>query len=163
MDFGQNIAGWIAFSLEAEKGQRVFLRMGEMLGSDGEFTQKNIQLSRKNKTTPLQQVEYICKDGRNDYRTTFAVFGFQYALIETDVEFRPEDFTTIAVYSDFERTGYFDCSDELVNQFFEATVWSAKGNHLDIPTDCPTRERHGWTGDAQIFFNTASYIFNFAP
>ncbi len=163
LDFGQNIAGWIAFSLEAEKGQRVFLRMGEMLGSDGEFTQKNIQLSRKNKTTPLQQVEYICKDGRNDYRTTFAVFGFQYALIETDVEFRPEDFTAIAVYSDFERTGYFDCSDELVNQFFEATVWSAKGNHLDIPTDCPTRERHGWTGDAQIFFNTASYIFNFAP
>lgn len=163
LDFGQNIAGWIAFSVDAEKGQRVFLRMGEMLGDDGEFTQKNIQLSRKNKTTPLQQVEYICKDGRNHYRTTFAVFGFQYALIETDVAFQPEDFTAIAVYSDFERTGYFDCSHPLVKQFFEATVWSAKGNHLDIPTDCPTRERHGWTGDAQIFFNTASYLFNFAP
>ena len=50
-----------------------------------------------------------------------------------------------------------------MNQFFEATVWSAKNNHLDIPTDCPTRERHGWTGDAQIFAGTASYLFLFAP
>ena len=88
---------------------------------------------------------------------------FQYALVETDVDFRPEDFTAIAVYSDLERTGWFDSSNELLNRFFEATVWSAKGNHLDIPTDCPTRERHGWTGDAQLFFTSAAYLFGFAP
>lgn len=38
-----------------------------------------------------------------------------------------------------------------------------KNNHADVPTDCPTRERHGWTGDAQIFVNTASYMFDYAP
>ena len=163
LDFGQNIAGYISFSLNAKVGQKIFLRFGEMLDENEEFTQKNIQLSRKGITTPLQQIDYTCAEGTNEYKTTFAVFGFQYVLIETDVPFAPEDFTAIAVYSDLERTGDFSSSNELVNRLFDATVWSAKGNHLDIPTDCPTRERHGWTGDAQLFFKTASYLFNFAP
>ena len=163
LDFGQNIAGIISFNLNAKAGQRVLLKFGEMLDSDGEFTQENIQLKKKNGyTTPLQQVEYFCKDGVNEYKTTFAVFGFRYALVETEAEFKAEDFTAIAVYSDMEQTGFFESSDELLNNLFEATVWSAKGNHLDIPTDCPTRERHGWTGDAQIFFETAAYMFDFA-
>ena len=163
LDFGQNIAGYISFTLSAKIGQKIFLRFGEMLDENGEFTQKNIQLSRKGMTTPLQQVDYTCAAGVNEYKTTFAVFGFQYVQIETDVPFSPQDFTAIAVYSDLERTGRFESSNELLDKFFDATLWSAKGNHLDIPTDCPTRERHGWTGDAQIFARTASYLFNFAP
>ncbi|MGX8692633.1 MAG: family 78 glycoside hydrolase catalytic domain [Clostridia bacterium] len=163
LDFGQNIQGYASFRLNAKAGQRVFLRFGELLDRDGEFTQKNIQLSNRGKTTPLQQVDYTCAEGLNEYKTTFAVFGFQYVLVETEVPFKPEDFTAIAVYSDLERTGWFDSSGELLNKFFEATVWSAKGNHLDIPTDCPTRERHGWTGDAQLFFTSAAYLFSFAP
>ena len=163
LDFGQNLQGYASFTLNAHEGQRVFLRFGEMLDKDGEFTQKNIQLTRKEKTTPLQQVEYFCREGLNEYRTTFAIFGFQYVQVETDVPYKPEDFTSVAVYSDLERTGWFSSSNKLLNQFFESTVWSAKSNHLDIPTDCPTRERHGWTGDAQLFFTSASYLFSFAP
>ncbi len=161
LDFGQNIAGYVEFSLTAKQGQRVFLRFGELLDADGEFTQKNIQCSNKKKTTPLQQVEYTCKDGRNDYKTTFAIFGFQYVLVETDVPVAPEDFAAIAVYSDMERTGWFDSSNELLNKLFDCTLWSAKNNHADLPTDCPTRERHGWSGDAQIFCPTAAYLFDY--
>lgn len=163
LDFGQNIAGYAAFSLTAKAGQTVKLRFGELLGEDGEFTQKNIQLSRKNFTTPLQQVVYTCKEGRNDYKTTFAIFGFQYVLVETEVPFNPEDFTAIAVYSDMERTGWFESSHPLLDKFVENTVWSAKNNHADLPTDCPTRERHGWSGDAQIFCPTASFLFDYLP
>ena len=162
LDFGQNIAGFVAFTLPARGGERVFLRFGEMLDRNREFTQKNIQLDYRGYTTPLQQVEYFCKEGLNEYRTCFAVFGFRYALVETDLPFKPEDFTAVAVYSDMEQTGFFRSSHELLNRFVDATVWSAKGNHLDIPTDCPTRERHGWTGDAQIFFESAGILFDFA-
>ena len=62
-----------------------------------------------------------------------------------------------------EETLAFESSNELLNRLVEATRWSAKNNHVDVPTDCPTRERHGWTGDAQIFCNTAAYLFNYAP
>ena len=162
LDFGQNIAGYVEFSLNAREGQRILLRFGEMLKSDGEFTQENFQLSKKDYTTPMQQVEYFCAEGKNEYKTKFSVFGFRYALVETEVDWKAEDFTAIAIYSDLERTGWFESSNPLLNRLFEATLWSAKGNHLDIPTDCPTRERHGWTGDAQLFVKTASYLFQFA-
>ena len=163
LDFGQNIAGYVAFSVDARIGSRMVWRFGEMLDETGNLTQKNIQLSNKKKTTPLQKLDITLGEGRNDYHTTFAVFGFQYAEVETDVELDPERIEAIAVYSDLERTGDFTCSNPLLNRLFDATLWSAKGNHLDIPTDCPTRERHGWTGDAQLFFMTASYLFDFAP
>lgn len=104
---------------------------------------------------------YTCKEGRNEYKTSFAIFGFQFVLVETDIPFSPEDFTAIAVYSDMERTGWFDSSNALLNKFVDNTVWSAKNNHADLPTDCPTRERHGWSGDAQIFCPTACFLFDY--
>ena len=165
LDFGQNIAGYISFAVTAKKGQKIKLRFGEMFDENGEFTQKNVQCRNKKgtKITPLQQVEYFCKDGLNEYKAKFAIFGFQYVLIETEVEWKNDDFTAIAVYSDMEETLSFNSSNELLNKLVEATRWSAKNNHADVPTDCPTRERHGWTGDAQIFCDTAAYLFNYAP
>lgn len=162
LDFSQNIAGYISFRIIAKKGKKITLRFGEMLDENGEFTQKNIQCSNKRITTPLQKVEYTCKDGENTYKTKYSVFGFQYALVEADFEIDEKDFTAIAVYSDIEQTGFFKSSNKLLNKFVDATIWSTKGNSLDIPTDCPTRERHGWTGDAQIFFESASYLFDYS-
>ena len=92
MDFGQNFAGYVSFKVEAEKGKIITLRFGEMLTTEGEFTQKNIQLTMGKKTTPLQRVEYVCKDGLNEYKTRFAIFGFQYVEVETDLEIKTEDF-----------------------------------------------------------------------
>ncbi len=163
LDFGQNIAGYAEFKLNARAGQKITLRFGELLDENGEFSQKNIQLSRNDFVTPRQEVIYTCREGENRYKTTFAIFGFQYVLVETDVPFSAGDFTAIAVYSDMERTGFFESSNRLLNKFFENTVWSAKNNHADLPTDCPTRERHGWTGDAQIFCSTACFLFDYLP
>ena len=149
LDFKQNIAGIMEFKLEAKAGQRVFMRFGELM-KNGEFTQDNIQCVKKDYKTPLQQVEYFCKDGINKYQTRFAIFGYQYIEIEADFDINPDDFTAIAVYSDFETTYSFDSSNALLNQFVENTLWSLKNNSADLPTDCPTRERHGWTGDVYI-------------
>ena len=162
LDFGQNFAGYISFSIQAKEGDKITLRFGELLDEHGELTQKNIQCSSKHKTTPLQQVVYTCKEGRNEYKTRFAIFGFQYVEVDTEIEIKAEDFVGIAVYSAFEQTGWFDSSNTLLNQLVDATIWSTKSNSGDIPTDCPTRERHGWTGDAQIFFQTASYLVDYA-
>ena len=162
IDFGQNIAGYVSFKVNAKAGQKIVLRFGEML-KDGELYQKNIQLSLGKKTTPLQKIEYVCKEGVNAYKTTFAIFGFQYAEIDSDMDITADDVTSIAVYSDLEETGAFCSSNELLDRFVEATRWSTKNNSADLPTDCPTRERHGWLGDAQIFLVTASFLFNYLP
>ena len=65
--------------------------------------------------------------------------------------------------TDVELTGDFACSDDRVNQLHRNIVWGARGNFLDVPTDCPQRdERLGWMGDAQVFAPTACAIFDVA-
>ncbi len=162
LKFPQNLCGYLAFRLNAHKGQRIRIRLGEMLDDAGEFTQKNIQCVTRGKASPLQEFTYTCREGLNEYKPKFFYGGFQYALIETEISFEPEDFTQIALYSDFPFTTTFSCSNPLINQFVEATKWSLKSNSVDIPSDCPTRERMGWTGDSQVFFGTASYLADYA-
>ena len=162
LKFPQNLCGYLAFRLNAHAGQKLHIRLGEMLDDAGEFTQKNIQCVTKGKASPLQEFTYTCKGGVNEYKPKFFYGGFQYALIETDIPFEPDDFTQIALYSDMEFTARFECSNELVNQFVQATEWSLKSNSIDIPSDCPTRERMGWMGDSQVFFGTASYLADYA-
>jgi alpha-L-rhamnosidase len=61
------------------------------------------------------------------------------------------------------RTGWFECSDPLLNRLHENVVWGMRGNFVDVPTDCPQRdERLGWTGDIQVFAPTAAYLFDCA-
>ncbi len=164
LDFGQNIAGFVEFTVKAQSGQTITLSMGELM-RDGEFTQENINpkmTGNKASITPFQRVVYRCAAGENHYKTRFAIFGFQYVLVETGVLFRASDFTAIAVYSDMEDCLRFSSSHDLLNRFVECTRWSGKNNSADVPTDCPHRERAGWTGDAQIFYNTACYFFDYA-
>ena len=67
------------------------------------------------------------------------------------------------VHSDLVRSGYFECSDPLLNRLHENVVWSMRGNFLDLPTDCPQRdERIGWTGDIQVFTPTATFLYDVA-
>lgn len=160
--FPQNLCGYLSFRLNAKAGQQIHIRLGEMLDDAGEFTQRNIQCVTKGKASPLQEFTYACKEGINEYKPKFFYGGFQYALIETDIPFELDDFTQIALYSDFPFTSSFDCSNELINRFYKATEWSLKSNSTDIPSDCPTRERMGWTGDSQVFFGTASYLSDYA-
>lgn len=183
LDFGQNIAGYLEFKVKGKVGQELRLTCGEILDEYGRVDLSGIQETRPSKgwsrlglvkklltnkvsgetaPTPRQEIRFICSGGEDHYKTSFAVFGFRYAQVTGDVAVCPEDFTAIAVYSDMEETGSFACSDERINRLVENTKWSMKGNFLDIPTDCPTRERLGWTGDAQIFFDTGAYLMDTA-
>lgn len=162
LKFPQNISGYVSFSLNAHKGDVIHIVLGEMLGKDGELTLENIQCVHKGKRTPLQEIYYVCKEGLNIYSPKYFYGGFRYALVDTAVPFVKENFKAVAVYSAFEETSTFECSNALINKFYHNTLWSLKSNSTDIPSDCPTRERMGWTGDSQVFFDTASYLVDYA-
>jgi len=68
----------------------------------------------------------------------------------------------VVVHTDLGPRGSFTCSDPRIDGLHEAAVWSFRGNACDIPTDCPTRERAGWTGDWQLYVPTASYLYDVA-
>ncbi|MBQ6420921.1 MAG: family 78 glycoside hydrolase catalytic domain [Clostridia bacterium] len=155
IDFGQNIAGYVHMTLHhTSSGQVVRLKHGEGLDQSGCFSTANCDGGR----TEFQQITYICKGAESEeYTPHFTVFGFRYALVE-GVE--DADFEAIAVYSDMKEVGDFKCSNPLLNKLVENARWSQKGNFLDVPVDCPTRERNAWTGDAMIYCRTAAYFMD---
>ena len=163
LDFGQNMAGYVEFTVQAKQGQSVVMTHGETLDAEGNFTIENFQPIGKGRRRIGQRVHYTCKDGVNHYKPTGSIFGFQYVKLETDIPAESFIFTAHALYSDMEQVGNFHCGNEDVNQLFRNSVWSQKSNFADIPTDCPTRERAGWSGDAGIFVQTGLYLMDCYP
>ena len=164
IDFGQNLAGYTEIRLNARASQKISLWHGETLDENGNFTQSNFDPGDRNKNGGIpQKIEYICKDGRNVYKPSFCIFGFRYAKVETDIDLSGAEFTAIAVYSEMEQTGFFECGSADVNRLFLNSLWSMRSNFCDIPTDCPTRERAGWTGDAGAFAPTGVFLADCYP
>ena len=157
-EFPNNVAGNIALKLQG-KGH-IHLRLGEMLDENNEVTLKNVQCIRKGKKTPLQEVEIATADGLNVYESKFFYGGFKYAEVLEQEGVEVVSIEQLAISSEMDRVSSFNCSNELINIFYDNTMRSCRSNFVDIPTDCPTRERMGWTGDSQIIFDTASYLFD---
>ena len=162
-DMGQNFAGKVRLRVAGNTGTHFILRYAEELTKDGEHVDQT-HLRCFVKEGEFQTEHYIKgTDSIETWTSHFTYHGFRYVLVETKIPFKAENFTAIAVYSEMERTGWFESSNPLLDKFVENTVWSAKNNHADLPTDCPTRERHGWSGDAQIFCPTACFLFDYEP
>lgn len=160
-DFGQNLAGYTEISLQAKAGQTIKLIHGEELDENGSFTITNFQPGDRNQSGGIkQEISYTCKEGNNHFKPSFSIFGFRYAKLESDIPAEQIRVVAHAVYSDMEETAKFICGEQTVNQLFKNSVWSMKSNFCDLPTDCPTRERAGWTGDAAVFAQTGSMLMN---
>ncbi len=105
-----------------------------------------------------QTLRYTLKEGKQTYKSVFLISGYRYVEVENwPEEVKAENFSSIAVYSDMQERGTFSCSNEAINQFVKNSKWSWKSNTVDIPTDCPTRERAGWAGDINVFCETANF------
>ena len=158
IDMGQNMVGRIRFNLQGHKGDTITIYHAEVLDKDGNFYTANLRHAD-------QMVRYIFKgDGIETYEPIFTFQGFRYIKIEDFKRpFKKENFQGIVIHSEMESTGFFECSDSLINQLQSNIRWGQKGNFLDVPTDCPQRdERMGWTGDAQAFAPTACFNYNTA-
>ena len=155
IDFGQEITGYISFSVVAHEGDEIVISHAEVLDSAGNFYTDNLRSAKA-------QIHYICCEGPQSYKPHHTFMGFRYIRLDSFPE-QPDlsKFTAVAVYSDMQRTGEIITSSPLLNRLFQNIVWSQKDNFLDIPTDCPQRdERLGWTGDAQVFVRAATYNFD---
>ncbi|HEX6288797.1 MAG TPA: glycoside hydrolase family 78 protein [Herpetosiphonaceae bacterium] len=157
VDFGQNLVGRLRLTVQGSAGQTITLSHAEVL-EHGELG-----------TRPLRYAAAIDRytlrgDGVETWEPRFTFHGFRYA----DIEGWPgaidaDRLRAVVCHSDLERTGWFECSDPLINRLHENVVWSMRGNFLDLPTDCPQRdERLGWTGDIQVFAPTACFLYDSA-
>ncbi|MEU0528909.1 glycoside hydrolase family 78 protein [Amycolatopsis tolypomycina] len=158
LDFGQNLVGRLRIRVTGPAGTEITLRHAEVL-ENGELGVRPLRSAKATDTYVLRgDVE------GEVWEPEFTYHGFRYAEVTGwPTALNPADVVAVVLHTDLRRTGWFECSDERVNQLHDNVVWSMRGNFVDLPTDCPQRdERLGWTGDIQVFAPTASYLYDCA-
>jgi alpha-L-rhamnosidase len=166
VDLGQNMVGWIRLRNPGASGATLTLTYGEELGPDGDVTQVNLEPDvpfLPEGRLPAGQVDHVIANGDPDavFEPRHGTRGFRYVRIEgLDHELGEGDLKGVVVHTDLMPVGSFTCSDPDLNRLHEAAVWSFRGNAVDVPTDCPVRERAAWTADWQIFLRTAEYLYD---
>lgn len=153
VDFGQNLAGYVRFTVEAQPGDQVLIEHSEIVGPNREFDNRNYR-------TAAAEIRYICKGvGAEQYQPHFTFMGYRYARVTLSGKAKLTSIESIPISSIQQQTGTFECGHPLVNRLVENTIWSQRSNFIEAPTDCPQRdERLGWTGDAQAFAPTACFL-----
>ncbi len=150
-DVTQNISGVLRCVFKGEEGAKIVLRHGELL-SNGELYTENLRQAEATDTYILSG------NGEEIFRPLFTFHGFRYAEITITGNAEILDVTAEAMYTDLKSTGSFTCSDSIASKVYLNALWGQRDNFLNVPTDCPQRdERLGWTGDAQIFCQSAMY------
>ena len=157
-DLGQNISGWIKMQVKGAAGTKVQLRYAEEITENG-----YLDFSSAGGQGQIQQDSYILKgEGEETYEPRFTWHGFRYVEV-TGYPGTPscDDITGILVHSDVEETGEFECSQEMFNEIFNLYKWAQKTNFQGgVPSDCPHRERLGYTGDGQLTAEASIYSFD---
>lgn len=154
-DFGQNLVGWVEITVRGlTSGNEVVIRHAEVL-EDNELCLRPLRSAKATCT-------YIAAGWEQEvFRPTFTFSGFRYIDISGVDESQIVELTAIVLGSHLARIGQFASSHPQLNQLHRNVVWGARGNFLDLPTDCPQRdERLGWTGDIQLFAATANFLFD---
>jgi alpha-L-rhamnosidase len=157
-DLGQNMVGWAKVRIPVKKDQTVTLRFAEMLNDDGTLYTANYRSARSTDTYTAD------RDGIIEWEPHFTFHGFRYIELSglpAGVTPKTDWVTGVVLSSDLKRSGLFESSHSKLNQLQSNIVWGQTGNFVDIPTDCPQRdERLGWTGDAQVFCQTAMFNYD---
>ena len=149
-DFGVNMAGIPCLKIKGEKGQKVVLQFGEYIDSNNELSVMNLGFFPHGY---VQRDIYICSgEGEEIFVPPFTYHGFQYCLVIgiTEEMATKELLTAYVINSDLSERGNFACSDEIATKLQECTRRSDLSNFVYFPTDCPHREKNGWTGDAAV-------------
>lgn len=154
-DFGVNTAGVCRLKIKGERGQKITIRHSENL-KDGRFDVGSTITIKQD--TPsligyLQTDVYYLRGGEEEiFIPSFTYHGFRYAFVEgiTEEQATPDLLTYVVFNTDMPKRSDFDCSDETLCALYDIAIRADYSNFHHFPTDCPHREKNGWTGDASV-------------
>lgn len=165
-DFGRNIAGVCKLRVKGEAGTTFALQHGELLKENGRLEPGNIDVYYKPiKPNEIFQTDVFTLKGtgkQEEFIPQFTYHGFRYVEVKCSrpVKLSARNLTGLFLHTDLEQVGKFSCSNPLLNKIWEATNQSYRSNLHSIPTDCPQREKNGWTADAHAAIDLALLNFN---
>jgi len=164
-DMGQNMAGLTKIKVKGDNGTVVKIKHGERLLDNGRIDMSNIDVYYRGdkENDPFQTDIIILADDKEiEFMPKFNYKGFRYVEVTTSKPMKLEknQLTAYFMHSDVESVGYVKTSSNLVNRLWEITNNAYLSNLMGYPTDCPQREKNGWTGDGHLAIETALYNFD---
>ncbi|WP_237488243.1 alpha-L-rhamnosidase [Hufsiella ginkgonis] len=164
-DLGRNIAGVSQFTVKGEAGTTLRLKHSERLYPNGRADLSNIDYHYRptDKLDPFQVDIFILGGtGTETFKPKFNYKGFQYVEITSDrpITLSQSDVTGYFMHSDVPPAGVVSSANATIDKIWSATNNSYLSNLFGYPTDCPQREKNGWTGDAHIAIETGLYSFD---
>lgn len=164
-DFGRNMAGVTQIKVSGSEGTTIRLKHGERLYDNGHVDLSNIDVHYRptDDSDPFQTDIFILSGKKEDtFMPKFNYKGFQYVEVISDqpLNLTEESLTAFFMHSDVPSTGTIQSSNTVLNKTWQAANASYLSNLFGYPTDCPQREKNGWTGDAQINIETGLYNFD---
>ncbi len=146
-DCRENIAGWAEIRCLGKTGEQVSVRYSEELTDDGCLDFRSAGGERQ-----IQKDCYICNGSPVTVRPKFCWHGFRYF----EVEGAGEAVSVAVVGTQAPVVSSFRCSNPVLNWLYDAYIRTQAANfHNCIPSDCPHREKLGYTGDGQLTSETA--------
>jgi len=151
-DLGQNISGVPRLKISGPAGTEITMMCSDQLLDDGTVDMRDIGKHIKSHDGRAQTDVYTLKgDGEETYTPRFTYHGFQWVQVTgAPGSLDTSNLEGVVVHTDVEQSGTFECSNPLLDQILELARWSYLGNLHSIFTDCPHREKNGWTGDAHL-------------
>jgi alpha-L-rhamnosidase len=146
VDFGQVVAGRARIRVDAPRDTELTFEYFEVTDEHGNYF---------NSMIADQKDVYISDGEAREYETLFSFHGFRYIRVTGLPVARLQDFVAVVLTTEKTNAGSFRCSDARLNRLYENIRWSQRNNMMSVPTDCPTREKAGFTGDIQIYAATA--------
>jgi alpha-L-rhamnosidase len=164
-DLGRNISGVSSITVKGEAGTIIRLKHAEKLGKNGYVDQSNIDIHYRptDDKDPFQTDIFILNGkGEETFMPRFNYKGFQYVEVSSDkpIDLKKESLAGFFMHSDVAPVGSVSSSSNTLNKIWQATNNSYLSNFFGYPTDCPQREKNGWTGDAHIASETGLYNFD---
>ena len=162
--FPENMAGVCTLTVSGQAGTRIEMQHGELLRADSTLQMGNIDIySKRVGDAVFQQDVFILKGGGEEsFTPRFHYNGFQYVAVRADkpIELNRTSLKAHFLHTDLESVGDFRCSNEMFNKLWRAVRRSYLCNFYGIPTDCPHREKNGWTADAHVSIDIALTNYN---
>jgi alpha-L-rhamnosidase len=165
VDFGRTSNGWLRLTDLGPEGTELTIEYAESLTPDGgdvaNAHHETFLITAHGVPVPFQTDVVVSAGDGSVFEPRHSTKGFRYVRIDGHPGPLPASaLTSVVVRNDLQRLGSFSCSDADLDALHRAAEWSLLTNCCDIPMDCPTRERAGWTGDWQIFVGTAAFLYD---
>ena len=160
-DFGVNIAGWCELTFTAPPGTTIYLEYGEMVRDNGDVEREFIHFL--DNSSVFQEDRFtVGPSGRlENVHARFTWYGFRYVRMRAEhPDIKIEKIQACVIHNSFREIGSYSSSDSTLNALLTLTKRSYESNFMGIPTDCPHREKNGWTGDVQLACETGLFLYN---